>query len=217
MTGLTPTSVAENVTIEHVETLINDSVRLQYPWRKWALVGGEPTTHPNLCAILDRIADYRQDYKPRLIVLLATHGYGDAVQEVLRQLFVQFPFLVIRDTHKCGPSQPDFVATCVAPEDIDSTWVDSHRFTGCLVSSYCGIGMNYRGFYPCAVAGAIDRIFGFHREIPSLEEVTRETMMDRYQTFCRLCGHYRPIYENSQTLLSPSWRAALERKPNHGH
>jgi hypothetical protein len=71
--------------------------------------------------------------------------------------------------------------------------------------------MNYQGFYPCAVAGAIDRIFGLNQGIRSLADVSERAMVDQYQVFCRLCGYYRPIYENSQTLLSPTWRRAIDR------
>jgi hypothetical protein len=78
------------------------------------------------------------------------------------------------------------------------------------VSDHCGIGFNYAGFYPCAVAGAIDRIFGLDEAIPDLADVSEATMMEKYQVFCRLCGYYRPIRENSQTLLSSTWRLALD-------
>ena len=93
---------------------------------------------------------------------------------------------------------------------------ENHRYEGCSVSGHCGISLNYRGFYPCAVAGAIDRIFTIDGAIENLADVSEAAMIEKYQAFCRLCGYYRPIRENSQTLLSPSWRAALARHQSSG-
>lgn len=33
---------------------------------------------------------------------------------------------------------------------------------GCWVASYCGTGLTPYGYYPCAVAGGIDRVMGFN-------------------------------------------------------
>ena len=70
--------------------------------------------------------------------------------------------------------------------------------------------------YPCAVAGAIDQIFGLNQAIKNLADVSEAAMIEKYQVFCRLCGYYRPIRENSQTLVSPAWRAALGRQQSGG-
>jgi hypothetical protein len=107
------------------------------------------------------------------------------------------------------------VAPCVAPIDLDPEWAASHHYEGCSVSGHCGISLNHAGFYPCAVAGAIDRIFGLNQAIKNLAGVSESAMAEKYQTFCRLCGYYRPTRENSQTLLSPVWRAALGRYRDH--
>ncbi len=61
----------------------------------------------------------------------------------------------------------------------------------------------------CAVAGAIDRIFGLNQAIKCLDDVSEAAMTEKYQVFCRLCGSYRPIRESSRTLISPVWRKAL--------
>ena len=82
------------------------------------------------------------------------------------------------------------------------------------MSGHCGISLNYKGFFPCAVAGAIDRVFGLGQAVKNLADVSEATMIEKYQSFCRLCGYYRPIRESSQTLLSSAWRAALDRYRN---
>jgi len=104
------------------------------------------------------------------------------------------------------------VAPCVAPVDLDPAWAASHHYEGCSVSSHCGISINFAGFYPCAIAGAIDRIFRLGAEaIPNLAAITEAAMTEKYQLFCRLCGYYRPIRENRCTVMSPTWRNAQER------
>ena len=142
---------------------------------------------------------------------LATHGHGERTQQRLAELTAAFPFLQILNSHKAGPVQPDFVTPCIAPVDLDPEWAADHRYEGCSVSGHCGISMNFAGFYPCAVAGAIDRIFGLNQAIENLADVSETAMIEKYQVFCRLCGYYRPIRESSQTLLSPCWRTALDR------
>ena len=211
MTGIAPGRPEQNMTVSQVERLIQDSVRLQYPWTNWFLIGGEPTMHPDLDAIISRIAAYRDCHNRELNLTLATHGNGAKTQKRLAELSVAFPFLQFLNSHKTGNIHPDFVCPCVAPCDIDGEWSAHHHFEGCSVSGHCGISFNRRGFYPCAVAGAIDRIFGLNQAIPELADVSEAAMVERYQTFCRLCGYYRPIRENSQTLLSDTWRKALNR------
>lgn len=210
MTGIAPGRPDQDITVAQIETLIADSICLQYPWQEWFLVGGEPTTHPDLDAIVSRIGDYRDTHNPNLHLTLATHGHGDHTQKCLTELAAAFPFLQFLNSHKTGPVQPDFVAPCVAPIDLDPEWAAAHHFEGCSVSGHCGISMNYAGFYPCAVAGAIARVFGPSQPLKTLADVSEFAMTEKYQTFCRLCGYYRPIRENGQTLLSPTWRDVLE-------
>ena len=216
MTGIAPGRPEQNVTVGQIDRLIEDSIRLQYPWKEWFLVGGEPTTHPDLDAIISRIADYRSGHNPELRSTLATHGHGDKTQRRLAELATAFPFLQFLNSRKTGPIQPDFVAPCIAPVDLDPEWAANHRYEGCSVSGHCGISMNYRGFYPCAVAGAINRIFKLNHAIVDLSDVSEVTMIEAYQTFCRLCGYYRPIKENSQTLLSPAWQTTLDNYRTSG-
>lgn len=215
MTGIATGRPEQNVTVSQIDELLQDSVRLKYPWKEFFLVGGEPTTHPNLDAIVSRIGEYRDAHNPELKLTLATHGCGEKTQKRLAEFSAAFPFLQFLNSHKSGPVQPDFVAPCIAPVDLDHEWAANHHYQGCSVSSHCGISLNYAGFYSCAIAGAIDRIFGLDQAIRDLADVSEAAMIEKYQTFCRLCGYYRPIRENSQTLVSPIWRAVLDRYRAH--
>jgi len=215
MTQLMPGQPYQIMRLEQVEQLIDASQRLQYPWREWFLVGGEPTTHPHLEDIVRRIARYRDRRGPENFRLsLATHGYGRATQQRLRELTYEFPFLRILNSHKRGPIHSEFVAPCVAPIDRAPQALQGHRYIGCGVSWHCGLSYNYAGLYCCAVAAAIDRLRGSHDAITRLDDVNETTVRNQYQVFCPLCGYYtcgdvKPITGSSYTLLSPSWHKLL--------
>jgi hypothetical protein len=63
------------------------------------------------------------------------------------------------------------------------------------------------------VASAIDRMFGLHLAIINLTDVLEAAMIEKHQTFCRLCGYKCPICESSllvaerieRLLLAPDW------------
>lgn len=215
MTQLVPGRPRENTCIEHVDQLIADSERLNYPWRQWFLVGGEPTTHPDLEAIVRRVGQYRDRRGPGAFqVAIATHGHGVSARQRLRELVREFSFLHVRNSQKTGPVHPEFVAPCVAPIDRAPEALAGHRFGGCNVSWHCGLGFNFAGFYCCAVAGAIDRIRGGHARLTRLEQVTEAAVRELYQVFCPLCGYYAgaglvPITGARQTLISETWHAML--------
>ncbi len=74
----------------------------------------------------------------------------------------------------------------------------------------CGIGLTPYGYYPCAIAGGIDRVFGFglgKSALPSPED----DMVDRLQVLCPLCGHFGFALPTKQRQISRSWRHAYEK------
>lgn len=215
MTQLVPGRPQEDVRVEQIEQLIADSEHLGHPWREWFLVGGEPTTHPDLEAIIRRISQYRDRRGPEAFqVTIATHGHGAPARQRLRELVRAFPFLRVLNSHKTGPVHPEFVAPCMAPVDRAPQALAGHYYSGCNISWHCGLGFNFAGFYCCAVAGAIDRIRGGHAGLRRLEQVTEDAVRELYQVFCPACGYYPgaglvPITGASQTLLSETWHAML--------
>jgi hypothetical protein len=217
MTQLMPGRPDENIRLEQIDELIEASERLAYPWQHWWLVGGEPTTRPDLEAVVRRIGRYRDRRGPGDFQLgLATHGHGAATRQRLRELTREFPFLRVHNSRKTGPVHPEFVAPCVAPVDRAPEALAGHRFGGCNVSWHCALGFTFTGFYCCAVAGAIDRIRGGRGGLTRLEHVTEATMRDLYQVFCPVCGYYPgagliPISGAGQTLISATWRQMLAR------
>lgn len=208
LTNLIPGKPQERVTSQQITWLITESLRVNYPWEFWWLVGGEPTTHPELFDILEMISQYRDRRGPQNFqVGLATHGAGRAAV-VLVEIYRRFPHVVIHNSKKHGPINPGFVAVCVSPSDRRD--FSGHRFRGCMVSGHCGIAMNCRGFYPCAVSAAIDRVWKFERYISRLEDITEANMEELWQVYCRVCGYYDEIKaDGTKTLLSRTWSDKL--------
>jgi hypothetical protein len=93
------------------------------------------------------------------------------------------------------------------------------------------MGLTPFGYYPCAIAGAIDRVFGFdkgRKHLPDPDDV----MLDLFSVFCRLCGHFlenqRPLWPDRRNngeenledaectvktdgeIMSPTWITAYE-------
>jgi hypothetical protein len=68
--------------------------------------------------------------------VFGTDGRGfvslsERTQKQSAELSAAFPFLQFRNSNKTGPVQPDFVAPCVAPIDLDPEWAENHRCEGC--------------------------------------------------------------------------------------
>jgi hypothetical protein len=103
-----------------------------------------------------------------------------------------------------------------APVD-DPAFAGADYRKGCWVTSYCGIGLNHLGYFPCAVAGGIERILGTGLSVRSLAEVDA-SIAERLDTYCRLCGNFKH-YARSRgdftprsekdvcetPVISPSW------------
>lgn len=79
------------------------------------------------------------------------------------------------------------------------------------------MGLTPTGYYPCAVAGGIDRVTGLGRGRPSLPDCD-DDMRDLMDRACRLCGRFRDgifVPYNfrpalNEQLTSPSWQRIYE-------
>jgi hypothetical protein len=94
---------------------------------------------------------------------------------------------------------------------VDSFW---HRFSdfsaGCRILSECGLGLTPLGYYACAVAGGIDRVFRFGLGRKHLPEAG-DTLIDQLSAFCPLCGHFGFAWPTRRTRISPVWKHAYRR------
>jgi 4Fe-4S single cluster domain len=216
MTVVAPGTKDQNVSPQQLQSMLDESVNCGHIWRRIRILGGEPTVHPNFEEICSILVEYREKHNHSCQLEISTHGAGEFTQKRLTWLKTVFPEFNHQNTKKTGPIQKDFAAACIAPQDMDPEWAKKHQFMGCNIPRDCGVGYNYQGFYCCAIAGAIDRIYGLGLSVKAVKELDSARLSSSYNIFCSKCGHYLPIRENSQTHLSPSWKKALElyrRKP----
>jgi len=176
---------AARMTPAQVARFIDQSVRAGRHWERIALLGGEPTLHPELDEILDLLLGYRAQRAPETEIRLVTNGHGEIVQRVLAGLPAE---VVVRNTRKQGVDQDRFEPFNLAPRDLPACRGASFD-EGCWVTADCGLGLNRHGYYPCGVAGGIARVAGLRialAELPTDPEQLRPALA----AVCQLCGHF---------------------------
>lgn len=177
----------------HVDSWIAEAKR----WRRIRVLGGEPTLHPEFEAIIDELRRYRE-WHPDCIVEVVTNGLGKVVNEKLAHL----PDDVwIDNSQKSGPINPDFRPFTTAPVD-DPGLRGADARNACAVTRDCGMGLTPSGYYPCAVAGGIDRILGEglgQSTLPSDDD----DMLDAAGRLCSLCGRFRDGHFIPRLLRAP--------------
>lgn len=185
-----------------VEALLRESLEARVSWRRIRLLGGEPTLHPDLFPILGLLLDYRRRHNPDLRIVVCTNGRGRRVNEVLRRLPGG---VAVKNTFKTD-RQRLFRPFNMAP--VDSPWFRFADYTGgCRILADCGMGLTPSGYYPCAIAGGIDRVFGFglgRKSLPAEDD----RMLDLLRVFCPLCGHFGFSWPTRSTRVSETWRRA---------
>ncbi|MGZ5550982.1 MAG: radical SAM protein, partial [Nitrososphaeraceae archaeon] len=195
----------EQMTVDQIRQFLDESIAANVRWERIRILGGEPTLHPDLLEIIDMLRSWRSDYMPEAQILLFTNGYGRRVREVLKLIPDD---IIIKDTSKENREQL-FRPFNIAPSDLIAYRFADFR-NGCNVTQKCGTGLTSHGWYPCAIAGAIDRVLGFnagHDRLPTEDD----DMYDQLEKFCSLCGHFiRRRTKVRQSVLSKTWKTAYQ-------
>jgi hypothetical protein len=124
--------------------------------------------------------------------MLVTNGFGHAVKGALSKIPAG---IEIENSFKDSPIQKQFRYFNVAPVDLIE-YKNLDFSNGCSITSDCGIGLTKHGYYPCAIAGGIDRVFGFDigkKRLPA----KKDSMQEQLRTFCKYCGHFRRFNDAS--------------------
>ncbi|MDB4930543.1 MAG: hypothetical protein JWM10_3027 [Myxococcaceae bacterium] len=205
---------AGHMTLAQVERFVVETRESARRWRRVRVLGGEPMIHPDIDRILAILLAWRDRESPDTTIEVVTNGHGRHVQEAIARVPEG---VVVKNTRKAGRVQPKFEAFNEAPcDDARFAWTDFAH--GCWVTEECGIGLNALGYFPCAVAGGIDRVFreGAGRaSLPAEGETFREDL----RRACARCGHFRggwwtPLEDRTPVEgepWSPTWRAAYAR------
>ena len=183
------------MSIGQVLKFIEESISLEKKWELINILGGEPTLHPDFLQIIDLLLNkYVIPFSPGSTLQVTSNGYGEFVRSILLQL-PEHPNLVINsNSFKDSREVEYFTPFNDAPLD-SSNFSDEDYAKGCWVTAYCGIGLNYLGYFPCGVAGGIARVKPEKEHIESLLEVD-ESMKDKLRNYCRYCGNFSDYHIN---------------------
>jgi hypothetical protein len=204
--GLAPSD--ETISVEQVGRFVRESLDGNWNWRRILLAGGEPTLHPRLADLLEALALYKKRH-PDCYIGIVTNGWGERVRSVLSSLPA---WAGVVNSEKVSGTQR-FHTFNVAPVDVEALRNDDFS-RGCFTIEYCGMALTRYGYYCCAPASAVDRVFGFDLGLKSISAVTDAALKDQLQRLCRYCGHYKYNYRepwSTAQQISPSWQDAVKR------
>ena len=191
--------------VTDIEAFIRQSIQKNIVWKRIRILGGEPTLHSHIFDIIDLLIDYQKTYNPSLRLVLGTNFYGNQVHRVLEKLPDS---IIVKSTLKSSRVNL-FRPFNVAP--VDRLINRFSEYTcGCRIIDECGLGVTPSGFYMCAVAGGIDRIFRYHLGREKIPDES-DALVDQMAAFCRLCGHFGFQWPTRKSKISKTWRSAYQR------
>jgi hypothetical protein len=202
----------EMLTMDQLEKFFQSFIEQKYLWKRFRILGGEPTLHKDFREIIGYVVDYRNLHNPKLKIEVSTHGNGKHTQKQLLWLKDKYPFIKHNNSHKKTNHPSYFNYMNLAPMDRNER-MKNHNYRGCWIVRDCGIGFDYSGFYVCSAGAAISRIFGYKIGIKDFKEFSEEKMIGMYNLLCSKCGHYQPVRVNPhkpETLMSKTWSQAFE-------
>ena len=133
-----------------IREFTEQSSALGVQWDEIAILGGEPTLHPDLQSIVELLLSI----KPGKL-FLHTNGIL-TVDSWIRdntEVITVLPYQKKHTDFNCAP--------------LDVYGPDMPYRRGCKIAITCGLGYNGIGYYSCAAGAAIDRVFGFNIGVPN--------------------------------------------------
>ena len=191
--------------VAQIKDFIRQSAENKIAWERIRILGGEPTLHSRFFDIIEMLLDYRRRHNPAVRLVVGTNFYGDRVRHVLEKL----PETITIKTTLKSSRVNLFKPFNLAPVDTRMNRFSDYS-CGCRIIEDCGLGVTPSGYYMCAVAGGIDRIFGFdlgRKHIPDKSDA----LTDQMSAFCRYCGHFGFQWPTRRTRISKSWQSAYRQ------
>lgn len=191
--------------VSAIENFIKQSIEQKIEWKRIRILGGEPTLHSRIFDIVDCLIRYRREFNPSVRLVLGTNFFGKQVHRVLEKLPDTIPIKSTLKSTRVNLFKPFNVAP------VDTFFNRYSDYTcGCRIIEECGMGLTPSGYYMCAVAGGIDRIFQYHVGRSKIPDES-DTLADQMSTFCRVCGHFGFQWPTRKTRISDTWRLAYRR------
>ena len=191
--------------VEAIEAFIRQSIEQKIAWKRIRFLGGEPTLHSRIFEIIQLFVRYQKDNNPSVRLELGTNFHGKNVHQVLEKIPEN---IIIKSTLKSSRINL-FKPFNVAPIDTILNRFSDYS-CGCRIIQDCGLGLTPSGYYMCAIAGGIDRIFQYHMGRKDLPDAS-DTFTDQMSAFCSVCGHFGFQWPTRKIKQSRTWQLAYER------
>ena len=196
----------EEMNPDRIAAFLEESIAGDMKWERIRILGGEPTLHSRIFDIIDMLLDYRKRFNPEVRIVLCTNAFGRQVWAVLSKIPRE---IEIKSAIKTSRKNL-FRAFNIAP--VDGFYNRLSDFScGCRILSDCGMGLTPSGYYACAIAGGIDRVFRFGMGRKTVPAQT-DSMLDQLNVFCRLCGHFGFGWPVKKQVSSVTWQRAYEQR-----
>jgi hypothetical protein len=191
--------------VADIEAFINQSVKNNIAWKRIRILGGEPTLHSHIFDIIGLLSAYQRDFNPSVRLVLGTNFFGNQVHRVLEEL---------PDTITIKSTLKDSRVNLFKPFNVAPVDRHFYRYSdyacGCRIIEECGLGLTPSGYYMCAVAGGIDRIYRYNLGRKKMPDES-DNFSDQMSAFCRLCGHFGFQWPTRISKQSKTWRLAYSR------
>ena len=194
--------------LDTIDRFLKQSIKENIIWKRIRLLGGEPTLHSQIFEIIKMLSQYQNDHNPLVRLVLGTNFFGQKVHQVLEKLPDNILIKSTLKTSKINLFKPFNSAPC---DHFLNTF--SNYACGCRIIEDCGLGLTPSGYYMCAIAGGIDRIFQYHlgrQDLPT----ESDSLSDQRMAFCRVCGHFGFQWPTKQIQMSRTWRLAYRQHKN---
>lgn len=175
----------EHMTVEQIKRFVEESISQGRRWSQIMLEGGEPTLNPHILEIADELVRYKREHSPKTRLYLCTNGYAERTRRILEKLP---PEVYVLNSEKQSADQDHHRDFNKAPVDLRPD-IEPLFGNGCVLPRIFGLGLNRYGYYPHAICGSIDRVFGLdvgRKSLPAAED----DLGDMYDDLCRYCGHF---------------------------
>jgi hypothetical protein len=171
--------------VETIRAMLEESARLNWPWERLVLHGGESALHPQFDELCQALQHYQRHQNPSVKNYLCTSGWSKKIQDQMK--VAEARGIIIANSRKDGSDfPPSHIPLSVSPVDLGE---DYHL--GCFQSSDCGIAFTNQGFYECSPAAAAYRVFGYEPMVKELKDLTAEKLAEGFAKHCSTCGYAR--------------------------
>ena len=203
----------DQMSVSQIETFVRDSIDFKKKWENIAVMGGEPSLHPDLKDILKIIKRYYDFYNTRITFI--SNGIGEKVKSVLNSLpafLEKHTTTDIKMTRDKNNIIPEFGNCLQAPIDRLKSISRNGVIDSCQIAATCGMGLNRYGYGPCGVGASIARVLGIDLYAKSLRDISVEKSIEQLKILCLFCGRnleYNITCKQNSTI-SEFWKLALE-------